>query len=129
LPPQGQTRNFPCLNLDKVGPEGDFARFFEQAFEWEEMTYFFYPYYWSRLPTWYDKAVMTHDDPLFLEFLKAGAARVVVPVRPGFEAEFQYYLMTGQTWGGGELFGLVDSDYLSITEPAWALNEFKSVTG
>jgi hypothetical protein len=122
-PPRGQTRNFPRLDLSKVGPEGAFARFLEQAFEWEEMTYFFYPYFWSRLSVWYDKALMTHDDPLFLEFLKAGAARVVVPVRPGFEADVQYYLMTGQVWSGGELPGVADSDYLSIAQ------EIKETTG
>ena len=50
------------------------------------------------------------------EFLKAGAARVVVPVRLQLEADLRYFLMTGQIWGGGGLPEITDTDYLPITE-------------
>jgi hypothetical protein len=39
-------------------------------------------------------------DPEFLDFLRAGSARVVVPVRPGFETAITHFLETGKLWGG-----------------------------
>ena len=29
-----------------------YVRFFEQAFEWEHIVYFFYPYFWGWKPAW-----------------------------------------------------------------------------
>ena len=46
--------------------------------------YFFYPYFWGRKPLWVTKLLLDDTDPLFAEFLRAGEARAVVPVRPGF---------------------------------------------
>jgi hypothetical protein len=99
-----------------VAGQARLIRFFEQAFEWPEMMYFFYPYFWGRKLTWYDRALVQHSDPLFGQFLTAGAARVVVPVRPGFETLVNYFLMTGEVWGGGELPLVTDSTYLPITQ-------------
>src|SRR6185369_12218958 len=114
---------FPRPNNAKAKQDGEFARFFEQAFEWEQMQYIFYPYYWSRKSVWYDKATRTNADPLFAEFLRAGQARVVIPVRPSMEPAVWYYLMTTQTWMGGDPPMVTDSDYLSIAE------EIKEATG
>jgi hypothetical protein len=107
---------FPRPNYSPAVQDGAFARFFEQAFEWEQMQYVFYPYYWSRKDVWYDKLMRTNDDPLFAEFLKAGQARAVIPVRPSMEPSVWYYLMTGQTWMGGDPPTVTDSDYLSIVD-------------
>ncbi|MER6496214.1 hypothetical protein [Streptomyces griseorubiginosus] len=104
-------------NQNVVGSDQEaFIRFFEQAFEWEHMMYVFYPYYWARRETWYANALADDPDPLFAEFLKAGAARVVVPVRPQLEGDVRYFLMTGQIWNGGAVPGITDTDYLPITE-------------
>jgi hypothetical protein len=110
--------NVPSLSLPVIpgGDQGAFIRFFEQAFEWEQMMYLFYPYYWGRRQTWYGNAMLDSTDPLFTEFLKAGAARVVVPVRPQLEADVSYFLMTSQIWGGGGLPEITNTDYLPITE-------------
>lgn len=99
-----------------VVEQGRLIRFFEQAFEWQQMTYVFYPYFWGRKSTWYDKVKLEAADPLFENFLAAGEARVVVPVRPGFEADIRYYLLTGQPWLGADLPSLTDSNYLPITD-------------
>jgi len=119
----GQAPLFPRPNVPPApntnivgGDQAAFLRFFEQVFEWEHMMYLFYPYYWARRERWYDNAIADNPDPLFAEFLKAGAARVVVPVRPQLEGDLRYYLMTGQIWGGGAMPGITDTDYLSITE-------------
>jgi hypothetical protein len=98
------------------GDQGAFVRFFEQTFEWEHMMYVFYPYYWARREKWYDSVLADNPDPLFAEFLKAGSARVVIPVRPQLEGDLRYFLMTGQIWGGGDMPGITDTDYLPITE-------------
>jgi hypothetical protein len=107
---------FPLPNYSQAVQNGMFARFFEQAFEWEQVQYVFYPYYWSRKKAWYDKLKRTNDDPLFAEFLKAGQARVVILVQPSMEPTVWYYLITGQTWMGGDPPVVTDSDYLSIAE-------------
>jgi hypothetical protein len=107
----------PATNANIVGgDQGAFLRFFEQAFEWEHIMYVFYPYYWGRRAKWYGSAIADNPDPLFAEFLKAGSARVVVPVRLQLEGDVRYFLMTGQIWGGGAMPGITDDDYLPITE-------------
>jgi hypothetical protein len=110
--------NVPPLTLPAIagGDQGTFIRFFEQAFEWEQMMYLFYPYYWGRHQNWYSSVLLDNTDPLFAEFLKAGAARVVVPVRLQLEADVRYFLMTGQIWNAGGLPEITDTDYLPITE-------------
>jgi hypothetical protein len=110
--------NVPSLSLPSIagGDQGGFIRFFEQAFEWEQMMYIFYPYYWGRRQNWYGNALLDNADPLFAEFLKAGAARIVIPVRPQLEGDVRYFLMTGQIWRGGGLPEITNSDYLPITE-------------
>lgn len=110
--------NIPSLPLTSIAgaDQGAFVRFFEQAFEWENMMYLFYPYYWGRHQNWYSSALLDNPDPLFAEFLKSGAARVVVPVRLQLEGDVRYFLTTGQVWHGGGLPEITDSDYLPITE-------------
>jgi hypothetical protein len=117
-PPAFPRPNVPPMPNPNIagGDQEAFIRFFEQVFEWEHMMYLFYPYYWARRDTWYTSAIADNPDPLFAEFLKAGAARVVVPVRPQLEGDLRYFLMTGQIWGGGAMPEITDSDYLPITE-------------
>ncbi|KAF1995194.1 hypothetical protein P154DRAFT_566883 [Amniculicola lignicola CBS 123094] len=115
-PDTATAQHFPRPTYAKAIKDGQYARFFEQAFEWEQMQYVFYPYYWSRKSQWYDKLMRTNVDPLFAEFLKAGQARVVIPVRPSMEPYVWYYLMTGQVWMGGDPPMVTDGGYLSIAE-------------
>lgn len=103
------------------------VRWFEQAFEWENIAYVLYPYYWGRRELWLERFRLTNVDPLFLNFLQAGYARVVVPVRIGFEQAVQFYLNTGLPWLGGDLPVVADSSqnplYLDVAE------EIKALTG
>ena len=78
--------------------------------------YFFYPYYWGRKDNWLNHALLQDVDPLFAEFLKAGAARLVIAVRPGFEQAITHFLETGQIWDGGDLPLITSPLYLSIIE-------------
>jgi hypothetical protein len=91
VPPHG----FPQADLTDAKAEAGFIQFFEQAFEWSNMSYRFYPYFWGRKSEWPSALRLGDSDPLFARFLQAGAARVQVPVRPGFEEALLYFLKTG----------------------------------
>src|SRR5438270_6601581 len=75
----------PVLNPPVAAVIGRQIQFVEQAFEWPQMTYRLYPYYWKPSASWRNAMLLDDPDPTFAEFLRAGSARVVVPVRPGFE--------------------------------------------
>ncbi|WP_298418818.1 hypothetical protein [uncultured Kordia sp.] len=93
-----------------------FAKFMEQAFEWEIMSYHFYPFYWANRKEWNDLYTYENNDPLFRSFMQAGLARVVLTVRPGFEKAVLHYMATGSIWNGGELPILNDPLYVSIID-------------
>lgn len=105
------------MNLEKVKSHGDYIRFFEHSFEWDQLQYVFYPYFWSRQKEWETRLSIDEEDLEYLEFLKAGAARVVVPARLNFEEGIMHYLETGEIWdGSGQPPLLGDDNYLSIIE-------------
>lgn len=93
-----------------------FVKFMEQAFEWENLSYYLYPYYWGDKLNWGDLYQSENTDPLFRAFLQSGMARVIATVRPGFEDAVQFYLATGKIWNGGEVPVIGDELYLSIVE-------------
>lgn len=98
----GGATTYPEFSFSEAQAEGSYIRFFEQAFEWPQMTYLFYPYFWARKRKWIEKMLHEDTDPLFAEFLRAGSARVVVPVRPGFEPAMLHFLETGELWNGSD---------------------------
>jgi hypothetical protein len=110
------SQGYPQPNLAEAAQEGKYIRFFEQAFEWEQMMFFFYPYFWGRKENWLQRALLQDTDPLFAEFIKAGSARVVVSVRPGFEQAVAHFLESGETWNGGDLPPITSPLYFSIIE-------------
>ncbi|WP_053002243.1 hypothetical protein [Kordia jejudonensis] len=93
-----------------------FAKFMEQAFEWDIMSYNFYPFYWGNRNEWNKLYNFENNDPLFRSFMQAGLARVVLTVRPGFEKAVLHYMSTGSIWNGGELPVLDDPLYRSIVD-------------
>lgn len=114
----------PAFDFISAQTEGSFIRFFEHAFEWDQIQYVFYPYFWARQSTWAQRFMRSDVDPQYLEFLRAGEARVVVPVRPGFEVAVTHYLDTGEIWNGlGDAPDYSSSLYLPI------LNEIQERTG
>jgi hypothetical protein len=91
----------PRIDIDEAWIEADVIQFFSDVFDWHLMTYLFYPYQWAGRSRWAELAVRTSADPLHEAFLQAGAARVVVPVREGFEHTVARYLEDGVVpeWG------------------------------
>lgn len=110
------TEPLPVIDVSESLTEARQVRFGEQAFEWINSTYVFYPYFWSAQDGWFDALAETDTDPVFQSFLRAGYARVQVPVRPGFERSVLYYLYTGRLWRGGEPPLIGDESYLPIVE-------------
>ncbi|MBB4807402.1 hypothetical protein HNP38_002706 [Chryseobacterium defluvii] len=109
------------LNTDikvdgKLDQYAAFVKFMEQAFEWEIMSYYFYPYYWGERKYWADLYQFDDNDPTFRAFMQSGMARVIVTVRPGFEEAVRHFLSTGQIWNGGEVPVIDDPLFLSIVD-------------
>ncbi|WP_207025413.1 hypothetical protein, partial [Phycicoccus sp. DTK01] len=88
----------PFFDIADAKADGEWVRFFEHAFEWDQIQYVFYPYFWARPGGWAERFRARNMDPVLEEFLKAGYARVVVPVRVGFEAAVSYFMETGHVW-------------------------------
>lgn len=101
---------------EKLDQYAAFAKFMEQAFEWEIMSYYFYPYYWGERKSWADLYQFDDNDPVFRAFMQSGMARVIVTVRPGFEEAVRHFLATGQIWNGGEVPVIDDPLFLSIVD-------------
>ncbi len=92
------------------------AKFMEQAFDWNLISYNFYPFYWGSMYKWNELYQFNCDDPLLRSFMQAGLARVFVTVKPGFEAAVMHFMATGQIWNGGQVPVVDDLLYLSITD-------------
>lgn len=104
----------PQLDFPEARAEGAYVRFFEQAFEWENLSWVPYSYFWGRKSTWLDKVAIEDDDADFQAFLKAGYLRVQIPVRPGFADALDHFRVHGEVWGGGALPTISDDLYLPI---------------
>jgi hypothetical protein len=110
------TNTLPEIDIYEAAGEGPYVRFFEQAFEWEHMSYVTYPYFWGRKDQWDERIAYEDPDPIFADFLKAGFCRVSVPARPGFEGAIDHFLTFGETWNGGPLPAVSSPLYLPIAD-------------
>ncbi|WP_299247235.1 hypothetical protein [uncultured Aquimarina sp.] len=106
----------PDHTNDRLDSYAAKVKFFEQAFEWDIMSYQFYPFYWASKSKWSSKYIVENNDPLFKAFLQSGMARVIITVRPGFEEMVNWYLATGQIWNGGQVPTIDDEEFVSIVE-------------
>lgn len=100
--PANPNYRYPEFNFAEAKAEGRYIQYFEQVFDWKNMTYQFYPYFWGRKPNWLEAKSITDNDPVFEKFLQAGAARILVPVTLGYENSVMHYLQTGVIWNGSE---------------------------
>jgi len=112
---------YPEIDFEEAAKEGNFISFFEQAFEWNNMIYIFYPYFWANKKEWITLSQINDDDIQFTRFLQAGAARVNIPVRPGFETSMMNYLDANIIWSSeGTLVNTEDGEpnplHVSVVE-------------
>jgi hypothetical protein len=98
LPPDLYAAGGSIMNAavwNKELAQGEIVKFLHHAIEWENVLYFLYPYFWSHVSRWEFKKYLDHPDFMHRTFLKAGSARVVLTIRPGFEKDFVSYMETG----------------------------------
>lgn len=91
---------YPQMDLEQAQKDGSFIQFFEQLFDWNLMTYLFYPYFWGQKCEWAEKIQEDSGDPLFDKALMAGAGRVQVPVKSGHEPLAMHWITFGEIWQG-----------------------------
>ncbi|WP_307485008.1 hypothetical protein [Pseudarthrobacter sulfonivorans] len=106
----------PQINVTEAAAEGAYVRFFEQAFEWEHMSWVTYPYFWGSKDQWDERLGYDDPDPAFTDFLQAGFCRATVPARLGFEGAIDHFLTFGEIWNGGPLPTISNPLYLPIAD-------------
>src|SRR5690606_28766025 len=89
--PNGASATHPVSDAAALHDAEPEIRFLQHAFEWEHLSWVLYPYFWGRRNGWARKVSQNYPDPDFGAFLDAGAARVQIPVRPGFEELVKHY--------------------------------------
>lgn len=88
-----------------------YLQFFEEAYEWREMSYSFYSGINSLQSGIFNyTSGSAQADPLFKNFLEADVARILVPVRPDKAMAAIYYLASGVIWFGDERYVAVNPD-------------------
>lgn len=86
----------PVIAADRLEQAAREVRFFEYAFEWDQATYSFFPYFWSEdAQQWAATRFEAQGDSVFTAFLNAGFASLILPVRKGYEDAAALYLHTG----------------------------------
>lgn len=118
----------PCgyseMNIKEAEEEGLFIQFFEQAFNWNLITYIIYPYFWGKKCGWGKSLAEEASDPIFEKFLQAGSCRVLVPIRNGFFDYVQYFINFGEIWGGtGTVPIPSDPHYVSLAQEIMEQNQ------
>ena len=111
-----QLKTFALVQNQQLDNYANLVKFMEQAFEWQLMSYNFYPFYWAERNDWTELYQYECNDPLFRSFMQSGMARVVVTVRPGFEKAVLHFMASGQIWNGGEVPVLGNPLFMSIVE-------------
>ena len=113
--PERHEAHYPATKLPQARRKGTMVQFLEQAFDWDNLSYLFYPYFWATPPKWIDLMSRADDaDPVYTAFLQAGAARVLVSVTPGYEQAAMHYLATGQAWDGGVTPAIGDPLFVAV---------------
>src|SRR5437764_10410040 len=122
--PPDQPTHLPEIDPIEALDEGRLIEFFEQAFEWEQITYLFYPYFWGRKANWIMLSNQSDPDPAFMQFLQGGAARVVLPVSRAYDDAMSYFLqprnpsipVAQRIWQGGEPPTISDPLFVAIAD-------------
>lgn len=95
-----------------------YLSFFEDAFEWREMTYDFCLNLGDGVASrsWASIGEMAGDDELFARFLQAGQARVMVPASPEYTLKVLYYLSSAMIMPGANGMTPVHFEDVSIVD-------------
>jgi hypothetical protein len=75
----------------------DRINFINQAIDWNDVVYFLYSYFWDVPASWDFIRQIQHPDSTRQAFLRAGSARIVLTVNPGWELAWTYFVEYGST--------------------------------
>ena len=114
LLPNENAAHFNGIDFDEARSTAPTIQFLEQAFEWGNLMYMFYPYYWADAGSWESLSGLTANDPEFERFLRAGSARVVVAARPGFNDAVKNWLQFKMPFLTGQLPAINDKLHVAI---------------
>jgi hypothetical protein len=73
----------------------EMVKFVNEAIEWENVLYFLYSYFWDVPLSWNFIRQIEHPDSTRQAFLRSGSARVVLPVRKGYEQAWLSFVELG----------------------------------
>lgn len=85
------------LNWNPIHQNEERINFINQAIGWDNIIYFVYSYFWDVPKSWDFVRRLQHPDKTRQAFLRAGSARVVLPVRKGWEVAWTYFVEFGST--------------------------------
>jgi hypothetical protein len=108
---------YPSIDLEEAKRKGRFIQFLEQAFEWRQLAFMFYPYFWATPPKWIDMMNRRDDtDPNLTAFLQAGSVRVLLAVTPSYDEAVLHFLATREPWDGGPAPVIGDPLFIPLHE-------------
>lgn len=112
------------IDFDLARQSAAIIQFFEQAFEWGNLNYVLYPYYWAERLRWDQLNEISAANPDLERFLKAGSARVVVPARPAMASAVLHWLAFREPFlgrplplPGDPLFVSLAQEIRDLTQP------------
>jgi hypothetical protein len=109
--------DYPSFLLDEARKKGRFIQFLEQAFEWQQLAYLFYSYFWASRPKWIEMMNRSEEtDPNLSAFLQAGSVRVLIAVTPGYEHAVLHFIATREPWDGGPTPAIGDPLFIPLHE-------------
>jgi len=108
---------YPSIVIEQAKRKARFVQFLEQAFEWQQLAYIFYSYFWAIPPKWIDMMNRNDDaDPTMSAFLQAGSAKVLLAVTPAYEDAVLHFLATREPWEGGQAPVIGDPLFIQLYE-------------
>jgi hypothetical protein len=108
---------YPFIVLDEAKEKGRFIQFLEQAFEWQQLAYIFYPYFWATPPRWIEMMNrLDKTDANMTAFLRAGSVRVLLAVTPAYDQAVLHFIATREPWDGGPSPVLGDPLFIPLYE-------------
>lgn len=115
--PDGSASRYVATRLAIARSKGRHVQFLEQAFDWGQLSYIFYPYFWAAMPRWIEMLDREDEsDPLFTQFLRSGSARILLSVKPGYEEAVLHFIATGEPWDGGSPPVIGDATFIPLYE-------------
>ena len=75
---------------------GEYISMVHEAMDWDNMLVSFYPYFWDANAAGEQKPLLQHPDPEHREFLRAGAAKIILAIKPSYEEAVLSLLEQGE---------------------------------